>query len=303
MTGNKLNLYIEINISKLSLEWFHHKEQQFKKELGYNSKENYIRKVHKDASYPSHEVFSSGDGKFIRIEEEMVPIEDEYKFSLQEYCSCYLPLNELTGWGASPAENYSSRFKSYSYGTKAVASDLVDEAGSLLSPKSSVSESIQFVLTVKDLVNKEVEQLKDKSTHTVYRSVLDDFLQYVNQYLTRKFEKEFIANEVSVQPEDKLEFTIGQESLASLLLILRKAGIIQVEDTPEGENKFFEFCQRYFHFTLKKKTKRPETVKTFRDKYNKANKNYNSKSSAYKPLHEIIDMLSDFIEDFKKRRG
>ena len=107
------NDIIQDGVASLSNEWFEKKERTFKAHKNYNPKLDIIRieEIWTSPSYsiggPDAEATEEQQKEFEALIESLPPIEsiEEERITevtLRQYCSCYLPIDEITGWGSSP---------------------------------------------------------------------------------------------------------------------------------------------------------------------------------------------------------
>lgn len=291
----KLENIIAGFVQKLHFGWFYQKEISFKSDNNYVDSQNEIRIVQK-RSFTTHSLdIPAQDGNPPIYSQNWVEMEEIHCFDLRKFCSAYLPLDDDTNWGTTPSsEEYKPSLANtlgLNYSTARIATDLINDIAEILFSGATAKETYDFVKLSNQILHKEVAKLREKNTQIIYNQVLDDFEIRINSLLHRKYEKELLTSAISFQTDDKLEFNVGQEQLAALLAILDEAKILKIGNTAKEQQKFFEFCQRYFYFTLNKKAKRSETVKTFRDKFKEAKNAINDSRKTLSPLKKISNTL------------
>ena len=116
-------------------------------------------------------------------------IENIVDIDLRKYCSCYLPISEITDWGAF--EYYYSNGKSTpSNNIIETANDLVKEIDQFTVGVSDVVALSEFVTKTIHSIDAEIDKIKlASSPNEVYTAVLSDFLSICSSGLYRDYSK------------------------------------------------------------------------------------------------------------------
>jgi hypothetical protein len=226
-------------VSKLDYDWFQKKEAKFKKEEFYNPKKErlFIANVQPASRYNIKLV----DGK-VEIGDEIVASKKTIDIDLRRYCSCYLPIDEITDWGIWEFDDEPFSRRIISDNILEVVADLVKRIASFSEDLHDVVAISNYVSTTISKISDEINELKKSNKNKVFHEILNDFLNECSGSLYRRYEKALTVHELTVNYSDKLDFNLTQEELVSLLYILADAEILP----DKYYHQFLHFCFKYF---------------------------------------------------------
>lgn len=279
-------------VLKLNYEWFLAKENKFKMEFYYNKEKERIYHIEKQIS-PNYN-YEPEIGKEVFLDNE--EIENIIDIDLRQYCSCYLPISEITYWGIWEYDNFQ---------TQPVPSNNIDEvAYNLVKEISMLSEGLNDIVAISEFVTKTIysidEELKKlikaSPANDIYTGVLADFLKICSSRLYRKNEQALTVHELTRDFSDKLDFNITQEEMVSLLYILAESEILK---TPtKYEYHFIPFCFKYFTVRKKSVAVRLTNEKTFTEAYRRILRDLNG-NGLFKIKIKLEPILKKIIEKSK----
>lgn len=258
-SSNDLIDIIKEYVSKLDLQWFEKKENEFRRNKDYFLETETIQVA-------DVKVFNNcgEDGEILGYE----TVEEKHQFNFKEYCSCYLPICNATGWGSYPADFYGSKdwHLEKSDNIDELANDLVKELADFLEDETDVTIVHKFISKQLDIIEREIATQKTILSSGTYGSVVDDFLRLCTYKLHKKFEKQLTRYNETVDCEDSLKFNLNQSELLSLLFLIHRAGFLNYTDnTP-----FLKFCSNHFLYRSDEgEFVKPTNIKTLQKQYSK----------------------------------
>lgn len=284
-------------INKIDEKWFLEKEEEFKKHSNYDIAEDLIIIPVKDYIEIVHEVDDDGFPTKSEIEDNSY---DE-KINLRQYCGLYLPIDELTGWGAFPVDEYTSQSKvPPSNNIDEYASELITELSSVLKADSSNVETFKFISVVLDTIESELNLLKSKNKgNTVYISILDDFLYRCTSIIHRRYSRELTIINLTSDHVGKLEFSLNQDQLLALLFILQRAGFFNYTDN----TSLLRFALDHFLYKDDKgKMVSPSSLKNLQKKLSDVAASQSPKSKqdiSHKGLNDVELALKELLKKLR----
>jgi hypothetical protein len=276
-------------VGKLNTDWMTKKEAEFRRHEDYNHEQGQICVVDRRV-YPNY-----GENEEI-LDDEIV--ENLYEFSFSHYCACYLPICDYTGWGTFPLE-YSREYLYESNNIDRVAGKLVGEIANYIEDEADVIIVHKFISKqIKD-IEAEVKRKKKILDNELYGNVLDEFTRLCAYGLNRKFKKQLIRYDETVDFIGGLEFSLNQGELLSLLFLIERAGFLMYPNHRE----LLEFCHNHFLYKNEDgESVRPTSLKALQKKYSDINSSQapNSKQDlVVNGLSTVSNKLSDVIKKLR----
>jgi len=285
---------IKEHIAKLDLNWFNKKEREFKANEYYDLMKDAIYHIEKHGE-PMYQDMGWNEDTGEELGKEIIGIdvqEEIINIDLREYCSCYLPIDEITHWGDTEYMDNNGRVD-LSNNIDEVAYDLVKETSDFLKDEKDNVTVHKFINKVLDAIGAEVKLCKkEPGVNDIYNYVLDDFLKLCTSKMYRKYERQLTLYNETVDYKGQLEFDLNQYELLALLFVIQRAGFLNYTDnTP-----FLRFCAEHFLY----KNRQGEMVKP--DFKNLQKKYSNISASIAKTSKQDIPptALSYIIEELKK---
>src|SRR6266542_1255732 len=171
-TPDKYYEIINEFVLKLNYDWFLKKETKFRKEFYYKVDKGRI--YHIDFQRIPNYDYDSETGEEILLGYE--EIQNIIDIDLRSYCSCYLPIDEITDWGT---------WKYYDDDNRSASSNNIDEnANGLVNEIAQFTAGLNDVVAISDFVSKTIYSIDEKinrlkeASHgnDIYAIVLADFL-------------------------------------------------------------------------------------------------------------------------------
>lgn len=283
---------IASHVQKLNLTWFEAKTQAFKAYEEYNSNSNSIYILHSTFSPEEQQENEEGALMYSGLIESVTEIE----ISLRRYCACYLPLDEITYWGAYP----------YDIENPKPSKNIKEVASSLIRGITEYLVNVHDLVKISEFISQSLARIHERlltmevspSDDITYRAVLNDFLKECSDSLYRKYQKELTVINATEIVKDKVLFNLNLQELASLIFILNKTEIIPRQENP----LLLEFCQKYFHFHLAGGYKLPTTLATFMKKYREAAnfRTPGSENFGYPAMEDLMSYLHTKLTQLKR---
>jgi hypothetical protein len=246
---------ISCEVEKLNYEWFLLKETNFQKDIRFDIKKGIIYHIIKTQSSINDKLDEDGTPYTDTYEET----EEEVRIDLQKYCRCYLPIDEATSWGTFEFDEL------FSNNTLEVAWDISNMLYKFCFSNTDVVAKHKMISVTLELIEKKIKDQLLTHDSDIYKSVMSDFLNHCSYYIHEKFSQDLAVYFSIDKKEDKLEFNLQQEELASLLYIINSAGLINTIDY--NDTSFLRFCTQYFYFKKKNSYQKATSIKTLTDKY------------------------------------
>lgn len=280
-------------VSKMDIAWFSKKEKEFKAHVHYDKVEDLIIIHVKDYIEIVHDVDEDGIPTSSDIEDNSYDI----KINLRQYCSLYLPIDEITDWGGFPVDEWTARTKvSPSNNIDEFASDLVKDISSFLKTDSDNVDTYKFISVVLDTTERELNTLKSKNTGNAdYIAVLDDFFKRCASIIYRKYSRELTFYKMMQGHVGKLEFSVNQDQMLAILFILQRAGFFTYTDN----TTLLRFALDHFLYKDEKGNMvNPSSMKNLQKKLSDIAASQSPKSKqdiSHKGLNEVEKTLKDIL--------
>lgn len=236
-SSHDLNEIIKEYVSKLDLQWFEKKEKEFKRNKEYAEEKEAIY-ILDTKGYPNY-----GENEEILGYEE---VEEIHQINFREYCSCYLPICDATGWGCYAADFYVSKgwHLEISDNIDELAYDLVKEIADYLNDEADVTVVHKFISKQLDSIERELNLRKEALHGEMYAGIMDDFLKLCTYKLYKKFEKQLTRFNETSDYVNRLEFDLNQSEVLSLLFLIQRAGFLRSTDN----TTFLRFASDHFKY-------------------------------------------------------
>lgn len=282
-------------IYKIDEKWFLEKEKEFKAHPQYDKAEEVIIIPVKDYIEIVVEVDDDGFPTKSVIEDNSY---DE-KINLQQYCALYLPIDELTFFGAFPIDQHTTKDKiSPSKNIDECARELIIELSSVLKADSSNLETYKYISVVLNTIESELNLLKSKNSgNPVYISILDDFLYRCTSIIHRRYSRELTIFNLTSDHVGKLEFSLNQDQLLALLFILQRAGFFNYTDN----TSLLKFALHHFLYKDDKgEMVSPSSLKNLQKKFSDVAASQTPKSKQ-EISHKGLNMVETTLKEILKK--
>lgn len=230
---------IKNNISNLDADWFKKKRREFTKSSLYNSDQDCL--IFKNIEIPSYtEDIIDEEGKIIGIkyyEGDEMSLEEKYDF--KDFClaSNQFKLDEV--YYPNPLgeleQFHGISLSIYEKGLHDFANDLLIELTPIVN-EVPTSEIWKFIIRVQELLTDELFELK-KQANDIHIELLTYYQLICHAKIYNSWQNKIEANRYCNLNNEKINIDLSLEELASLLVILGKAGTIEVNSYL---NHFFE---------------------------------------------------------------
>lgn len=256
-TVEELLEFVEEQTSLLNKNWFDKKNLEFRTHPEFNSSVEKIRLIDVQKS---QNTYSDDDDSMYDFSSDGEIIETTIELDLALYCAAYLPINELTYWGAfSFDESNSNNYKEIGW---LITSRLITFIKEI-----KISDPVlvyKLRVSVIEKLSECVKKQKDDFENEEYGVILVNYLNYTCSSIDHQCRSELSLYNFENAFTDKLQFKLQQEELVALLYILNKAGFLNTAGV--HDYIFLEFCSSVFQFKKKNEYKFPDP-KVFREKY------------------------------------
>lgn len=266
------NAYLVELVNQLNYDWFLKKKAFFKEETFYNSEFEIIKEEF-DNPY-SDNSDSDSNKKLIEI-----------SLDLNSYCWS----SNFYGSRVQCIEHEESFYYGIPIDASDISSDIVDYISFTTSKYTEILAIHNFILGVIDIINLWIVAVSDNVSDGDFINFLLFFQSKTRREISKKFGH--ISQQVSyLNSNDSLEFNLGQEELAALLLILNKANFLNTAGF--RDSSFLHFCAMYFKFKFNSSYKNPNSFRIFSKKYNELINNENPRL-----LDDIISRLKAAMKE------
>jgi len=276
MKMDKLLESIVKDVQVLDINWFKKKVDYFRKEPFYDR---------------------AGDRIYTVVEQKELLVDDNYEIEeliretkidkdLPQYCWNSLFYGSLI----RDCYEYDQDLSDFPVDGSTISWSITSKVQEHIEEFTDLNSSYKLISYVLSNVKTTIESNPDFKEDDEYRRALLYFLKNFQDSIVEYFAP--IQNQIELlDVHEYLDFNLGQEELAALLLILNKAGFINTSGY--NDTTFLRFCQRYFRFKKKSMYVSPSTLKSFTDKYREFSRDEYSK----KALNHIKEGLTKAIKD------
>ena len=284
-TVEELIEFIKEETSKINTTWFDKKLSAFKLEKGYDKSKEKIIIVNRDIS------FGFSNDSFLIESIDDLPNQEEifervYEIDIIDYCSLYLPIDEITYWGVFAFEDI--RSSNYREVSGIIASHV---------KKFIVTNNIQDLdliyqleTTIIKTLSDDIKLLTSGSPPIGFTEVLSNFLKSCCLDLDEQLKVHKSLHDLKFNFIDKLEFNLQQEELVALLYILNKSEFFNTLNYTDVS--FMKFCSRYFQFRKGDAYQAPKSSKVYAEKYHEIKRGTNGNG-----LKKVVETLKKTIKD------
>lgn len=290
MYSNKdLSDIIKEHVSKLNLKWFEKKAVEFKCHKHYDQNHDVISIVDIQ-SYPNY-----GANEEV-IDYEV--FEEIHQFDFKKYCSCYLPLGEITGWGSYP-HVYVQGIKlliERSGNIDELAYELIKEISEFLKGETDVSILHKFIAKQLNSIEQEVHVQKQVVNDENYNNIIDDFYKFCVSKIYKKYEREITRFTETNDFLDFLEFNLSQSELLGLLYLLENSNFFKFRGTPIL--KFY--LNHFLHKNAKGDYIKPKDLVTLQKQFSKIEASQSLKSKQDIISNGLINVIQKLEAVIKK---
>lgn len=238
---------IRDHLSKINPEWVNKKRTHFEKHQYYDKETDIIiiKERYLIDNLPPHEEYYDKNGE---IKEEIKELKFEqveevrsHEFSLEQYCSCFLPIDSSTYWGSFPLDDDTKEINLLT-----VATQLLNEIIEEFDLENNRSVLFKVLCNAAAEIESQIAYEFKKNTDADYTKVSGRFLEVFNYLIIKRFSFSIEEYWSIVNSTDKLLFKITQEELAALLYLLSESGILPKDRA--NRIIYYDFCQKYFMY-------------------------------------------------------
>jgi hypothetical protein len=284
-----LEAIIEESVSKLTYAWYSQKLKSFLDHPSYDSGREEI--IIKDIQ-TSPEYDYDDEGNQILLGN--IITENIYKFNQLKFYESYLPLDSLTYWGSFPAED-NFQGENPSQNIEEFSHVLLDEVSNIAEDISDIKAVHSFVQRVLNLISEKLEHLKTAHPEELnYIKVLDRYSELCVVKFYDKYSREIFMFEGMNAISNRLEFSLSQDQLVSLVYIIQRAGLFNYTNN----SPIFKFVLDYFcYLDRRKKIAKPKSLDSLSKIFSDISGTQRPKAQTHeKALHEVAAKLKSVID-------
>ena len=258
-TIEELIEFIKEETSKLNTTWFNKKLSAFKLEKRYDKSKAKIIIVNTGSSFNDN-LLEFGESIEDLPDQEVI-FETRYEIDIIDYCSLYLPIDDITCWGEFAYED----IRSSNY--REVSSIIASRVKKFIVKTNS--QDLEFIYQLESNIIKtlsdDIKLLTSGSPPIEFTEVLSNFLKSCCSDLSTKLKVYRSLHHFKSNFIDKLEFNLQQEELVALLYILNKSEFFNTLNY--NDVSFMKFCSRYFQFRKGDAYQAPKSSNVYAEKY------------------------------------
>ena len=258
-TIEELIEFIKEETSKLNTTWFNKKLSAFKLEKRYDKSKAKIIIVNTGSSFNDN-LLEFGESIEDLPDQEVI-CETRYEIDIIDYCSLYLPIDDITCWGEFAYED----IRSSNY--REVSSIIASRVKKFIVKTNS--QDLEFIYQLESNIIKtlsdDIKLLTSGSPPIEFTEVLSNFLKSCCSDLSTKLKVYRSLHHFKSNFIDKLEFNLQQEELVALLYILNKSEFFNTLNY--NDVSFMKFCSRYFQFRKGDAYQAPKSSNVYAEKY------------------------------------
>jgi hypothetical protein len=233
-------------LNKIDIEWMKIKRSEFVKNEYYDKQTDTIRIVERFLidNTPPYEILNDEHGK-LRKEFNGVDFKQEFdsslhEFTLEQYCSSFLPIDDSTSWGSFPLEDDNQ------INLLTVAYELLDEIVRHfdLEKNRTIAYKILHNASIKIETLTDNEFKRNKSED--FASIAGHFLRAFNYYVVKRFSIHIEEYWNLSSQTDKLIFKLTQEEFAALFYLFSESGILPKNNA--NQIPYYDFIEKHFMY-------------------------------------------------------
>ena len=259
-TIEELIEFIKEETSKLNTTWFNKKLSAFKLEKRYDKSKAKIIIVNTGSSFNDN-LLEFGESIEDLPDQEVI-FETRYEIDIIDYCSLYLPIDDITCWGEFAYED----IRSSNY--REVSSIIASRVKKFIVSHNMQQDLVfiyQLETTIIKTLSDDIKLLTSGSPPIEFTEVLSNFLKSCCSDLSKKLKVYRSLHHFKSNFIDKLEFNLQQEELVALLYILNKSEFFNTLNY--NDVSFMKFCSRYFQFRKGDAYQAPKSSNVYAEKY------------------------------------